>query len=54
MSKSSDRGSTRAPVYIWPLLSLDDHDIVEDELVGAGYETKRKVKVGRVVCWEVR
>lgn len=53
MSKSLDRGSTRAKVYIWPLLSLDEHDEVEDQLVGAGYEAKRKVKVGRVVCWEV-
>jgi hypothetical protein len=54
MSKNTAPGSTRAPVYIWPLLSLDDHDVVEDQLVGAGYETKRKVKVGRVICWEVK
>lgn len=43
----------RAKVYIWPLLKDDDALEVEAQCVYAGYSGKRKVRVGRVICWEV-
>ncbi len=42
-----------AIVYIWPMLNEYDAIQVENECIYAGYTAKRKVKVGRVVCWEV-
>lgn len=43
----------RAKVYIWPTLSDEDKGEVEAQCIAAGYTDKRKVKIGRVVCWEV-
>lgn len=42
-----------AKVYVWPFLNEYDFAQVENECIYAGYTAKRRVKVGRVVCWEV-
>lgn len=43
----------KAKVYLWPNLTEDQVAEVEADCVYAGYTAKRKVKVGRVTCYEV-
>ena len=44
---------TKAVVFIWPNLTEDQLAEVEADCVYAGYTSKRKVKVGKVTCYEV-
>lgn len=43
----------RAKVYVWPLLNDEDKLTIEDQCIAAGYDAKRWVRVGRVLCWEI-
>lgn len=44
---------SKAKVYVWPLLTEHDRDEVEGQCLAAGYENKRKVRTGRIICWEI-
>jgi hypothetical protein len=43
----------KAPVFVWPTLTQETCDEVEADCVRAGYTSKRKVRVGKVICYEV-
>lgn len=44
----------KAEVFTWPLLTDEQLADAEEQCFYAGYRTKKKVRVGRAICWRFR